>query len=73
MKHFAGLVDLKRQNFNFTICAHLEFVCLYYDVCVAVSSSEQGLEEMKKLLLLLLGCAVQVRVHLIPCRTFSHP
>lgn len=32
---------------------------------VAVVSSEQGLEEMKRLLLLLLGCAVQVRVQLL--------
>jgi hypothetical protein len=28
-------------------------------------SAEQGLEEMRKLLLLLLGCAVQVRLRLV--------
>lgn len=32
----------------------------------AVLNLEQGLEEMKKLLLLLLGCAVQVRVGFVP-------
>lgn len=54
----------------------MERVYLYYDVYVAVPSSEQGLEEMKKLLLLLLGCAVQVRVHemrVIHTVVFSFP
>ena len=35
-------------------------------------SLEQGLEEMKKMLLLLLGCAVQVRVRLSPGINLSH-
>lgn len=67
MKHSAGLVDLSRSTLNFT-----NLFDLYSDVYVAVSSLEQGLEEMKKMLLLLLGCAVQVRVHLIPRSTLSH-
>lgn len=36
---------------------------LYLCVFFVFFSLEQGLEEMKKLLLLLLGCAVQVRAH----------
>lgn len=44
------------------MCNLFTFIITHFAVLIL----EQGLEEMKKLLLLLLGCAVQVRVGFVP-------
>lgn len=53
---------LMQTYFKWFGCSHNTlYLCVLF-------SLEQGLEEMKKLLLLLLGCAVQVRAQFSPLK-----
>lgn len=54
-------------------CRHgLSSLAVVTILCISVFSLEQGLEEMKKLLLLLLGCAVQVRAQFTSLKQFTY-